>query len=278
MSTAQLTTLLYTLKKIDNATADVRQKQKEEEAENGGDRFTQLKKRLAQEIRDIREAIKERDELYDQKGDDAIVAKKSHEIRKKLAEIVEETTELQKLYEKSEKKFKKKKATREQRAELENQKAVVELAWKHYKDCENQEGFRGGKKTAYFEDDSEDSLYDNDERNVISALPDIDDPKFQLLIENDKKIDEGLEVISKGVDRLKEIALDMNEELERQKIIIEGIELGTDAALQQLTNLNKQLKETLGKLRSGRNFCCDCICFLVIIGIGIGIYVLVTKL
>jgi len=277
VATKSLTTLLVTLRKIDRETSDVRQTQKQEEQDQNVDKFTALKNRLAKDIREIRQQIKERDDLNDSKGDEALIAKRSAQIRSKLAEVAGEAEELEKMQQRREKKLStKKKLSEEKQNLLQDQKNVVELAWKHIKDCENLEKFRGGEKATYYDSDEEDSLYQNDERVApVVALPDIDDPKFQILIIRDKQIDEGLKVIEEGVDRLKVIAEDMHGELEEQDIIIDELNDKTDIALEHLQNVNKQLVQILEKVRGGRNFCCDVIMFLVLIGVGVAIYVIV---
>ncbi|XP_030526610.1 syntaxin-71-like [Rhodamnia argentea] len=81
------------------------------------------------------------------------------------------------------------------------------------------------------------------------------------------KQDEGLDVISEGLDTLKNLAHDMNEELDRQVPLVDEIDTKVDRATSDLKNTNVRLKETLFKIRSSRNFFIDIILLCVILGI-----------
>ncbi|KAI6669364.1 hypothetical protein NL676_004249 [Syzygium grande] len=61
------------------------------------------------------------------------------------------------------------------------------------------------------------------------------------------KQDEGLDVISEGLDTLKNLAHDMNEELDRQVPLVDEIDTKVDRATSDLKNTNVRLKETLFK-------------------------------
>ncbi|XP_057483351.1 syntaxin-71-like isoform X2 [Actinidia eriantha] len=61
------------------------------------------------------------------------------------------------------------------------------------------------------------------------------------------KQDQGLDIISEGLDTLKNLAHDMNEELDRQVPLIDEIDTKVDKATTDLKNNNVRLKETLNK-------------------------------
>ncbi|XVF69405.1 hypothetical protein PTKIN_Ptkin11bG0079400 [Pterospermum kingtungense] len=86
------------------------------------------------------------------------------------------------------------------------------------------------------------------------------------------KQDEGLDIISEGLDKLKNIALDMNEELDRQVPLMDEIETKVDKATSDLRRTNVQLKKTVTEIRSSRNFCIDIILLCIILGIASYIY------
>ncbi|KAL5764101.1 hypothetical protein ACOSP7_016449 [Xanthoceras sorbifolium] len=86
------------------------------------------------------------------------------------------------------------------------------------------------------------------------------------------KQDQGLDVISEGLDTLKSLAQDMNEELDRQVPLMDEIDSKVDKATSDLKNNNVRLKETLYKIRSSRNFCIDIILMCVILGIASYLY------
>jgi len=86
------------------------------------------------------------------------------------------------------------------------------------------------------------------------------------------KQDQGLDIISEGLDTLKNLAADMNEELDRQVPLIDEIDTKVDRATTDLKNTNVRLKETIFKIRSSRNFCLDIILLCIILGIASYLY------
>ncbi|CAA6666081.1 unnamed protein product [Spirodela intermedia] len=81
------------------------------------------------------------------------------------------------------------------------------------------------------------------------------------------KQDQGLDAIAEGLDTLKNMAHDMNEELDRQVPLMDEIDTKVDKAASDLKNTNVRLKETVNQLRSSRNFCIDIILLCIILGI-----------
>ncbi|PHT35174.1 Syntaxin-72 [Capsicum baccatum] len=60
-------------------------------------------------------------------------------------------------------------------------------------------------------------------------------------------LDEGLDVISEGLDTLKNLARDMNEELDRQVPLMDEIDTKVDKATSDIKNNNVRLKENINK-------------------------------
>nr|ALH22087.1 syntaxin-71-like protein [Vincetoxicum mongolicum] len=89
--------------------------------------------------------------------------------------------------------------------------------------------------------------------------------------------DQGLEVISEGLDTLKNMASDMNEEIDRQVPLMDEIDTKVDRATSDLKNTNVRLKDTVNQLRSSRNFCIDIILLCVILGIAAYLYNVLKK-
>ncbi|XP_051134541.1 syntaxin-71-like [Andrographis paniculata] len=86
------------------------------------------------------------------------------------------------------------------------------------------------------------------------------------------KQDEGLDVISEGLDTLKNLARDMNEELDRQVPLMDEMDTKMDKASSDLRRNNVRLKETLHNVRSSRNFCIDIILMCILLGIASYLY------
>ncbi|XP_049378840.1 syntaxin-71-like [Solanum stenotomum] len=81
------------------------------------------------------------------------------------------------------------------------------------------------------------------------------------------KQDEGLDVISEGLDTLKNLARDMNEELDRQVPLMDEIDTKVDKATTALKNNNVRLKDNINKIRSSKNFFIDIILLCILLGI-----------
>lgn len=89
--------------------------------------------------------------------------------------------------------------------------------------------------------------------------------------------DQGLDAIAEGLDTLKNMAHDMNEELDRQVPLIDEIDTKVDRANADLKNTNVRLKDTINQLRSSRNFCIDIILLCIILGIAAYLYNVLKK-
>lgn len=102
--------------------------------------------------------------------------------------------------------------------------------------------------------------------------------KFKQEFEMRKmKQDQGLDTIAEGLDTLKNMAHDMNEELDRQVPLIDEIDTKVDRANADLKNTNVRLKDTINQLRSSRNFCIDIILLCIILGIAAYLYNVLKK-
>ncbi|KAK4755284.1 hypothetical protein SAY87_009041 [Trapa incisa] len=86
------------------------------------------------------------------------------------------------------------------------------------------------------------------------------------------KQDQGLDMISEGLDTLKNMAHDMNEEMDRQVPLMDEIDSKVDKAASDLKNTNVRLKDTVNQLRSSRNFCIDIVLLCIILGIAAYLY------
>ncbi|CAI9277983.1 unnamed protein product [Lactuca saligna] len=84
--------------------------------------------------------------------------------------------------------------------------------------------------------------------------------------------DEGLDVIAEGLGTLKNMAQDMQEEVDRQVPLMDEIDDKVERAASDLRNTNVRLKDTVTKLRSSRNFCVDIILLCLILGIAAYLY------
>ncbi|RLN34663.1 hypothetical protein C2845_PM03G32540 [Panicum miliaceum] len=85
-------------------------------------------------------------------------------------------------------------------------------------------------------------------------------------------LDEGLDFISESLDTLKNLAEDMNEELDRQAPLMDEIDTKVDKANLEIKRTNVRLKQTVNQFRSTRNFIIDIMLICIILGIATYLY------
>eukprot|EP01111_Echinosteliopsis_oligospora_P002336 TRINITY_DN1343_c0_g1_i1.p1 TRINITY_DN1343_c0_g1~~TRINITY_DN1343_c0_g1_i1.p1 ORF type:complete len:265 (-),score=87.82 TRINITY_DN1343_c0_g1_i1:101-895(-) len=261
--------LIKRLQKIEDDCVDKTPVSKEEE--KNMDEFTRVKKKVAVQFKSIRQLIKDRDELESVNPGSSHTVEASRNIRRAMREVKTDLVTLDKLQKEEESKFRKKnKENPEKEQKIETRQEVVELAFKHMKECEALDKRRFGD-TAFMGGD------DGARDPVISELPDIDDEGFQQLRVNDKIIDHQLDQISVGVGRLKEIGLEMGKEVELQGQMLDNLDEHVEKVNVQLENINIRLRKTLDSIRKGDRFIVDIILLCLILGIGGYIYKMVKK-
>eukprot|EP00246_Nothoceros_aenigmaticus_P005567 TRINITY_DN17734_c0_g1_i1.p1 TRINITY_DN17734_c0_g1~~TRINITY_DN17734_c0_g1_i1.p1 ORF type:complete len:267 (+),score=71.45 TRINITY_DN17734_c0_g1_i1:168-968(+) len=87
-----------------------------------------------------------------------------------------------------------------------------------------------------------------------------------------RKQDQNLDVIAEGLATMRNLAGDMNEELDKQNVLLEEIDTKVDKASSDLKSTNARLKQTVTRMRSNRNFCIDIILLIIVLGIAAYLY------
>mmetsp|Transcript_36932 Transcript_36932/g.82118 ORF Transcript_36932/g.82118 Transcript_36932/m.82118 type:complete len:279 (+) Transcript_36932:235-1071(+) len=87
-----------------------------------------------------------------------------------------------------------------------------------------------------------------------------------------RRQDEQLGRIEMGVDRLGEMARNIQDEVDRQDPVIDDIDHQINKVTTTIRNNNAKLKGLIHKMRSARNFCVDVILILLLLGIGAYMY------
>jgi len=272
-----LDSLIARVEVIHDKCRDPKEKKKKEEDEANLDEFGRLKKQIAREIKETRQQIAERNDLLGQTDNTTATAKMSSGIRSRIREVEANIERLKTIQqEKADKLDKKiakgKKVDEEDIKESQFRTEIVSLCTQHIAECKHLEkqGY-GNANTAFFEG------YTKSDEPVVSQLPDIDDADFQLLRQNDAKIDVKLSQIGEGVAVLKEIANEMGKEIEMQGVMIAELHTQADKTQAQLNNLNVRLKKTLEKVRQGNRFCIDIILIIIVLAIAGYIYNVTKK-
>jgi len=87
----------------------------------------------------------------------------------------------------------------------------------------------------------------------------------------DKEIDKALDNVGRGVDMLKELAIQAGQEAKAQTALLDRLENQMEDVGDKLVSVNDQLKTTLEAVRSSDKLCMDILCILIMLGL---IYVL----
>jgi len=262
--------LIKRLEKIKSECEDPALKRKAAEKDENIDEFTSLKRKFAADVKQLRKMIKERDELEAVNPGSTHTVEASHNIRKTMKEIRADAQTLSALQKREEDKFRKKnKADSTEEQKIESRAEIVDLAFKHIKECELLSNRRFGDISSFGERDARDP--------VITELPDIDDEGFQLLRKNDAAIDMALDGISNQVGVLKEMAVEMGKEAELHGVMLDELNIHVDKVNDQLENINIRLKKTLDSIRKGDRFIVDIILLCVLLGVGGYIYHMIKS-
>jgi len=271
--------LMTKLEYIQDQCQDPKKKREKADAEKQWDDFTKLRKKLARDIKSIREQIHERNELMGKdEVKNPVTVKKSQEIRNALKVAIKEAEDLEAMQKKEEVRIEERKLTNkkvkpEEEEEVQKRTEVVLLCKQHIEECRRLEKTTKTNAQAVLFDSSTDS-----KDPLISELPEIDgDEGFQLLRHQDQEIDVRLGKLSDAVGVVKEMALEMGKEVEMQDIMIGELTKKVQTTNDKLINLNKRLKKTIEGVRKADRFCLDFILLVVILAIGGYLYNVFRK-
>jgi len=89
--------------------------------------------------------------------------------------------------------------------------------------------------------------------------------------EKDKQIDKALDEVGRGVDMLKELAIQAGQEAKAHSALLENLESQMDDVGDKMISINDQLKVTLEAVRASDKLCMDILCILIMLGL---VYVL----
>jgi len=234
------------------------------------DEFTRLKRKVATQTRNLRQLIKDRDELEKTAPGTVATVEISHQIRTALKEVRNDAAAMSKLQKEELEGYKKKnKENPEKEQQIEKREEIVNLVFDHIEEIKQLDQKRHSQGSAFAQKKTTDPL--------ITELPDIDDAGFQLMRKNDQVIDGLLDNVADGVNVLKEMATEMGKEAEVQGVMLDNLEVKVDKVNDDLENINIRLRKALESVRKGDRFIVDIILLCVLLGLIGYIYSIVKK-
>jgi len=284
--------LIKKLEVIADKYEPLEEKRKREDAEKPGrvakDEFQRIQFEIADQIREIRALIKERDEEEAANPGQSRAVRLAHDVRMSLSAVQDNAQKLEAEEAKMEKKAqqeltkmekKKKGVNPEFRKEVENaiqaRKEVLNNVKGHITECTMLEKKRALGNAAFTATTTTTSA-GNDP--TVTSLPDVDDPRFQQLLQNDKEIDELLGVVSRNVATLKDEAIEINKALKDQGQLLDDLDVEVEHTSQRLVDAAQQVKKLTDKINSSSDSCCI-VLFLAVMLVAIVflIYRLIRK-
>jgi len=263
------------LQKIVVDCEDPKKKKDRDEAEKKLDDFQKLKSVISKEIKACRELIEDRNKvLKGAKGERSEkVIRQSTDITAQIKQIKVQADELDGLHKTQAEKMEKQKLkaknkiTPEIEEEIKKRGEIVDLTYRHIEELKHLEkqGYKGRASEV-------DTNRLTDAAIAPSKLPDIDDPQFQVLRDNDALISAKLELVLTNVKTLGAMADEMGKELDKQEQIIDVLNTKADNVQDKMENLNKRMKKTLDSVRTCDRFIIDFICIVIILALALYLY------
>ncbi|KAH3758931.1 syntaxin of plants SYP7 [Pelomyxa schiedti] len=236
------------------------------------DPFTTNRLAIAEEIRELKKLIVDRDQVAGENPSSVEAVRMSATIRTQLVELEKHIQMLKGGHDKAVARYEKKKASKgKPDLELEDKFQLrgeaIQCAMDNLEECRNMERKRLGGP----------AFIPGRNAAAPTSLPNIDDPRFQELKRRDEEIDTVLDSIGNKVHALHGIAIEMNEVAHKQSDQIDKIADNVDDLNQQLISANKQMKEILEKLRSPDKFILDFILICVLLGVAGMVYTVIKD-
>jgi predicted nucleic acid-binding Zn-ribbon protein len=245
------------------------------------DEFTHLKREINLHIRELRNAIKERDTFAGSRAareDKAEIVRQSTQIRTRLTDIRAEAQRLREMVMKEQRRLESKgKPTNV----LDNRFKMCDLVEAHIEECDRW--FKGLSFASVKDDPAKRMLLKGSQftqpapiqanfvpkdstETELEQIDGIDEWRIQIQ-ESEQVIDQRLDEIVQQTAAVRNLAVMIGHEYKALGIMIDEVESQMDKTQDNLDTTNAQLEKTKKKLASKKNCCIDIFLFLIIIAI-----------
>ena len=270
--------LLRKVHEIAEATGTDSTNQTHTESNQKVDEFTRKKQEMGQRIREVRNAIQERDEYAASKEgqkDQVELIRKGHAIREQIKELQEESRVMREMLDKDERELERKHKSTEG---LANRRKMCDLIDEHIAECDCW--FKGNRPNSALDDPAKRSLLKgaklrdtnpqlvtivpptNPNETELEDVEGIADSMLQIQA-NEQVIDQKLDQILVGSQIVKQISQQISDEYSNLATMDREVDHKMDEVQDKLDNANKQLQVVKQTVGAKGNCCIDI--FLVII-------------
>lgn len=240
------------------------------------DAFTLLKRQINDEVREVRQDIKNRNEeadAHDAASRKPEIVKQTTAIRGRIKDLRNKSQQLRDMVDREAKELKSK---GKESSGLDTRRKMCDLIDAHIDECERWS--KGHSFVSVRDDPSKRALLkgadfnDNANPPLVTFTPDptqteleeidgIDEWRMQIQA-NEKEIDEKLDLLVEGTSRVVHLANMLGEEYRILGTMVDDVDKQMDKTSSNLDDANKKVKETLEKVGGGGNCCLDI--FLVV--------------
>lgn len=275
-------------------------KQKDKNLGHGGngkvDHFIDLSERMHERLATIKEAVEVIRKLEKVPGANPteLITNQS-KVRTEVNIISDEWKELDTVY-RLESKKKRSRYTKEELAARQNIVVALQRSIQDIKDSQRS-GFVKGIETKRMVTMEESDMFKKRDIETGSQQPGApptvqptgihgtrnnnmtDQQRGQLMLirERDREFDQQIDEIGQGLDILRELAAQANEEVKLQNVMLDTLEEKVNDVHDRMLNINERMKDTIEKVRKSDKICMDIFCLMILVGMVIVLYKLSTD-
>jgi hypothetical protein len=280
---SELLMLLSRLNKVQKEVGGGKKNMLQAGGDRGGvDRFLDLSERMRERLENIKTCIEEIRKLEKIPGSNPteLITNQS-KVRSELIVLGEEYKEIDSLYRLE----KKKKRSRFKPEELAARGQIVQQIAQSVQEIKEMQrsNFVKGIETKRMVIMEESELFRKQDletgppgstpvqaRGVVGSrnnqMTDLQRDQLMIIKQRDHQVDEAVEEIGKGLDILRELAMQANQEVKLQNTMLDQLEEKVGDVQEKVLNLNERMKDTLEKAREGDKICMDIVCLVILIG------------
>jgi len=244
------------------------------------DRFQELKIQISQRVDDLKVMQGEIADIKNQNSQnkDARERIRMESDHRKMISAIE--TDIKEMDDMNKAEIKKKRS-KYTKADLEIRSGEIADLRRKIEDMKEfaRRGFTGqreGLSRANLVDMKDSELFNNPNKSSEPRAPrevitDEQQQSMERIKAKDQEIDKALDNVGRGVDMLKELAIQAGQEAKEQNKLLDRLEDQMEVVGDKMVSVNDQLKTTLEAVRSSDKLCMDILCILIMLGL---IYVL----